>query len=132
MRITREADYAIRVMYSLAAAKGKLSARQISEQTEVTPRFVLKILRKLILADMVQSFKGINGGYILKHPPSEISLGQIIEIIDGPIAINYCLSNEFDCGHHMQEKHCCFQQVFGSINNILRKELNSVMLDQFI
>ncbi len=132
MRITREADYAIRMMYSLAAAKSKLSARQISEQTDVTPRFVLKILRKLILADMVQSFKGVNGGYILKMSAAEISLGDIIEIIDGPIAINYCLSNEFDCGHQNQDQCCCFQHVFASVNEILRKELHSVMLSQFI
>lgn len=131
MRITREADYAIRVMYSLAIAGGKLSARQISEQTNVTPRFALKILRKLIQNNMVQSYKGVNGGYVLKLPASEISLGQIIESIDGPIAINHCLKGEFDCGQH-KTGSCCFQRVFGSINNILRRELYAVSLDAFI
>lgn len=132
MRITREADYAIRVMYSLAQADGKLSARQISEQTDVTPRFALKILRKLIKSEFVQSFKGVTGGYVLKLPASEISLGQIIESIDGPIAINYCLKDEFACVQHATENGCCFQNVFREINTILKDKLYSVKLNQFI
>ena len=69
MRITHEADYAIRVVYCLAYAGHRLSAKEISEQTGVTQRFALKILRKLIQADLIQSFKGVSGGYILNRTP---------------------------------------------------------------
>ncbi|MCB6365043.1 Rrf2 family transcriptional regulator [Intestinibacillus massiliensis] len=131
MRITHEADYAIRVMYCLAAAGERLSAKDIAEQTGVTLRFSLKILRKLIQDDLIKSFKGVSGGYILNHPANEISLGQIIECIDGPIMINHCLSNEFDCSRVTRKSECDFHKVFGSINAHLRKELYSVTLDQF-
>lgn len=131
MRITHEADYAIRVMYCLAAAGERLSAKELSEQTGVTLRFSLKILRKLIGAELVKSFKGVTGGYILGREPDKISLGEIIECIDGPIIINHCLSNEFDCTRVAQKSECDFHKVFGSLNTLLRKELYSVTLDRF-
>ena len=131
MRITHEADYAIRVMYSLAAAGQRLSAKELSEQTGVTLRFSLKILRKLIQSEMVRSFKGVSGGYMLNREPKEISLGEIIECIDGPIMLNHCLSNEFDCTRVAKKSDCDFHKVFGSINARLRKELYAVTLDQF-
>lgn len=132
MRMTHEADYAIRVVYCLAESGGKLSAKTISEQTGVTLRFALKILRKLILADLVQSYKGVSGGYALLRSPSDISLGEIIECIDGPIAINHCLSNEFDCTRVQTKADCGFRKVFVSINQSIRQELYAVTIDRFI
>ena len=97
LRITHEADYAIRVTYCLALAGGKQCAKDVAESAGVTLRFALKILRKLTQSGITKSYKGVAGGYELNRQPSEISLGEIIECIDGPIAINHCLANEFQC-----------------------------------
>lgn len=132
MRITHEADYAIRVAYCLAERGGKLGAKDISEATGVTLRFALKILRKLILGGMVRSYKGAAGGYELVKPPSEISMGEIIECIDGPIQINHCLCNEFECTRVSSKGICNFRKVFGSVNRMIRTELYNVTLDQFL
>ena len=132
MRITHEADYAIRVAYCLAEHGGKLGAKDISEATGVTLRFALKILRKLILGGMVRSYKGAAGGYELVKPPSEISMGEIIECIDGPIQINHCLCNEFECTRVSSKGLCNFRKVFGSVNRMIRTELYNVTLDQFL
>lgn len=132
MRITHEADYAIRVACCLASAGGKVGAKQISEMTGVTLRFALKILRKMILGDLVKSFKGVSGGYMLNRPPSEISFGEIIECIDGPIAINHCLTGEFDCTRVPKKCDCDFRRVFAAVNQRLRKDLYEITLDQFL
>lgn len=133
VRITHEADYAIRVAHCLACSKDKISAKQISEFTGVTLRFALKILRKMIKADIVKSFKGVSGGYMLNRSPADISFGEIIEAIDGPIAINHCLTAEFDCTRvAVQKKQCNFREVFASINQQLRDELYSITLDRFV
>ncbi len=92
MRITHEADYAIRVTYCLALCRRKAVREGYFEVTGVTLRFALKILRKLTQSGITKSYKGVAGGYELNHSPSEISLGAIIECIDGPIAINHCLA----------------------------------------
>ena len=132
MRITQEADYAIRITYCLAMEKQKTGAKQIAETTGVSLRFALKILRKLILAGIVKSYKGVNGGYELLKPPSEISLGEVIEVIDGPIAINNCLKNEFVCSRVQAPDACDFHRVFHSINDMVRKELYQIKMDQFV
>lgn len=132
MRITHEADYAIRVAFCLAEHGGKLGAKDISEITGVTLRFALKILRKLIQCGMVRSYKGASGGYELAMSPAEISMGAIIECIDGPIQINHCLCNEFECTRVASKGACNFRRVFGSVNNMIRSELYHVTLDQFL
>ena len=120
LRITHEADYAIRVTYCLALAGEKQCAKDISEVTGVTLRFALKILRKLTQSG------------ITKSSPSEISLGAIIECIDGPIAINHCLANEFQCTHMGTQKECDFHRVFSEINRSLRDQLCSITMDRFL
>lgn len=132
MRITHEADYAIRVTCCLAFSGDKVGAKQISESTGVTLRFALKILRKLIQADIVKSFKGASGGYMLNRSPNEISFGEIIEAIDGTIAINHCLTGEFDCTRVAQKENCNFRRVFGAVNQRLREDLYQITLDQFM
>lgn len=62
LRITHEADYAIRVTYCLALAGGKQCAKDISETTGVTLRFALKILRKLTQSGITKSYKGVAAG----------------------------------------------------------------------
>ena len=132
LRITHEADYAIRVTYCLALAGGKQCAKDISEQAGVTLRFALKILRKLTQSGITKSYKGVAGGYELNRAPSEISLGEIIECIDGPIAINQCLSNEFQCTRVGNRRECDFHRVFGEINRSLRDQLCSITMDRFL
>ncbi|MDR2909296.1 MAG: Rrf2 family transcriptional regulator, partial [Oscillospiraceae bacterium] len=61
MRITLEADYAIRIIDTLARQGVRVEARTIAEKSQVTLRFSLKILRKLVAAGLVKSFKGAQG-----------------------------------------------------------------------
>lgn len=132
VRITHEADYAIRVTYYLAVTGEKQCAKDISESTGITLRFALKILRKLTKAGITKSYKGVSGGYELMRAPADISLGEIIECIDGPIAINHCLSNEFQCTCVGSRQECDFHRVFGKINRSLRDQLMAITMDRFV
>lgn len=132
MRITHEADYAIRVVYCLVEADAKLSSKEIAEQAGITLWFALKILRKLIMANIVKSYKGSAGGYELNRPASEISLGEVVECIDGPILITHCLSKEFDCSRVENKSDCTFRKVFLSVNRTIRQELYDVKMNRFI
>ena len=68
MYITLEADYAVRILLYLYEQGKRCDAKTISEDTEVTLRFALKILRKLAAAGLVRSFKGFKGGYEVSLP----------------------------------------------------------------
>ena len=132
MRITHEADYAVRIMYVLASEGKMLPAREISEKSGVTLRFALKILRKLASDGIVTSYKGSSGGYELGVDPSRLSLGQIIECIDGPLEINHCLSEDFDCTRVGDKNICRFRHIFSDISKELRDKLYAIKLDEFI
>ena len=73
MHITQETDYAVRIVYCLANSQGRKDARTISEEMGVTLRFSLKILHKLVQADIVKSYKGSKGGYELAAPASQVN-----------------------------------------------------------
>ncbi len=131
MRITNEADYALRFILVLSDGSQK-SAKIISEETGVTLRFALKILRKLSLAEIVGSQQGATGGYFLKRSPSAVSLGEIIEIIDGPIQINDCIDDEYICSRMGTDtEDCRIHQFFIKLNEDIRQRLYTATLDQF-
>ena len=83
MHITLESDYAIRIVQILACANNRMDAKTIAEETCVTLRFSLKILRKLVTEGLVKSYKGSQGGYELTRPAKEISLKDVIEAVEG-------------------------------------------------
>jgi len=126
MKITMEADYAIRIIHCLAKDGGKVDAKTISEDINVTLRFAQKILRKLVMARIVKSYKGINGGYKLLLPLKEITLLKVIEEIDGKIAINRCLGEQCGCSRVGDKHECPFNREFKHINEMLRNELEKV------
>ena len=132
MRITHEADYAVRIAYVLGSENKILPARDISEKSGVTLRFALKILRKMAADGIVVSYKGSCGGYELAVPPAELSLGRLIECIDGPLEITHCLSEGFDCTRVKDKRICQFRKVFSEISVDLRNKLYGLTLSQFI
>lgn len=132
MRITHEADYAVRIIYTIMQAEEPpVAASKLAEQSGVTLRFTLKILRKLASCGIVTAQKGANGGYSLAMEPAEISLGLIIESIDGPFELNHCLNAEFDCTRVKDKSICQFHHIFDQLNAKLKAELYNIKMDSF-
>ena len=82
MHINLESDYAARIVYCLTKVDGRLDAQSIAEETCVSLRFTLKIMRKLVAAGIVRSFKGAKGGYQLARGPESVTLRQVIEAVE--------------------------------------------------
>ena len=80
LQMTLEADYAVRIVYELASSGGRIDASALAEASGVTVRFSLKILRKLVAAGLILSYKGAAGGYELAKKPREISLCDIVAV----------------------------------------------------
>ena len=132
MRITLESDYALRILTAMAGYEGVTDAKTISNDTSVTIRFTLKILHKLVQGDLVQSFKGVNGGYKLKKSPKEITLKKVIELIDGPIAIARCLDSGESCSLNCDKSACDYHHIFDIISIDLANKLNKITIDDVI
>ncbi len=132
MRITLESDYALRILTAMAGYEGVTDAKTISEDTSVTIRFTLKILHKLVKGDLVKSYKGVNGGYKLKTAPESITLKQVIELIDGPIAIARCLESEEGCSLNCDKSACDYHHIFDIISIELASKLNKITIRDVI
>lgn len=129
MHINLESDYAVRIVHCLAGAGNRLDAQSIAEETGVSPRFTLKIMRKLVAADIVKSFKGAHGGYTLARPASQISMRGVIEAVEGPYRFSRCLDEDFGCSR--DEAHTCpFRSIYGRITDLVVRELDAVTFDQ--
>ena len=133
MRITQEADYALRIVCLLAKEDRVLDATAIAEEAHITPRFALKILRKLVLGGAVRSYKGAAGGYKLDRDPKEISMKDVIELIDGEIAISKCLLDEHVCSKQGTDKSACaVHRIFDTINRDVSKTLAGITIASVI
>ncbi|MCR5141034.1 MAG: Rrf2 family transcriptional regulator [Ruminococcus sp.] len=122
MYITLESDYAVRIVSELCVDGGRLDAGTISQRCNVTLRFSLKILRKLVASGIVNSYKGSRGGYMIAMDPKDINLRMVVEAIEGTYFFSRCLSANHSCGRGM-EKTCCFRKAFGEITEVIRGEL---------
>ena len=126
MRVTQEADYAIRICLILDKLGDKTGAAQIADIACITPKIALKVLRKLSEAGVVRSYKGAQGGYELARDGSELRVLEIVELIDGPVRISKCL----DCGHECSRNPCktdCKMHIaFGVINEKLIENLGLI------
>jgi len=130
MHITLESDYAVRIVHCLARNQslGRMDAKRIAEETGVTLRFSLKILRKLVTGGLVNSYKGTKGGYELARPPEEISLGDVIETVEGPYSLARCIAEDgYQCNRNTETCNVCkFREVYAEISEVVRERLTAV------
>ena len=126
--MTNESDYTLRIAAELAQGGRIMSAKELSDKTGVTLRFALKILRKLCLAGIADSRKGAQGGYFLKKSQDEISIGELIETIEGQIHISNCSLIGYDCPRAHGETECPFHRYFCGFTARIRDELYGVRL----
>lgn len=99
MILTRSADYALRALIHLAQCPpGKAERLDSIVQAQKVPSALLsKILQSLVRAGHVRSQKGYGGGYLLVADPAELSLREVIELVDGPFTVFECLVDENFC-----------------------------------
>ena len=128
MKITRECDYAIRITLMLASlGKGDIAdAKTISETQCVPKQFTLKILRELMEAGYVKSFKGAHGGYCLNKTADEISMKDIISAIDGELAINDCLHCGYTCNRVDNVGDCPVHRQLEKVNSVIDSKLSAI------
>lgn len=132
MHITLETDYAVRILLFLMKENQRVDAKKISEGTDVTLRFALKILRKLVAAGFVTSYKGIKGGYeYAKLSPKDLSLYDVIEAIEGNCFISRCLDQRIGCNHG-KIKICKVRRAFAQISKHLKSDLQKVTFDMLL
>jgi Rrf2 family protein len=99
MQITRQADYAIRAVRYLSknGLNQRTATSTVAREMKIPPSFLAKIISQLSIAGLLKTSRGARGGVSLAHDPSEISLLDVVEAIDGPILLNECVGDPGKC-----------------------------------
>jgi FeS assembly SUF system regulator len=130
LRVTKLTDYATVVLTALAAQPDRvLSAAGLAEQAGLETPTVSKLLKPLAQAGIVEAFRGANGGYRLARAAADISLIEIVEAIEGPLAMTECSIHAGACGI---EHSCNVRGNWRRINDVVADALRGVTLAQML
>ena len=134
MRLSKRGEYGLRAMMVLAApapdgSSPAVQIREIAEREQMPAKFLEQILLSLKNAGLLHSKMGVGGGYHLARPPSEISLGQIVRVLDGPLAPVKCVSQMAyePCGCP-DEETCGLRLVMADVRNAIAEVLDGTSL----
>ncbi len=126
LRISRLTDYATVILAALAQAPGRVqTSAALAEQTRLSLPTVSKVLKQLQRSGLVASTRGLRGGYQLGRPATEISAGEILDALEGPLALTDCASAHSQCG---LERTCNVGHAWQRLNVIIRRSLHEVSL----
>jgi FeS assembly SUF system regulator len=132
MRLSSLADYAVVMMSACArhCGGGRMTTMQLSEETGLPQPTVQKLVSRLSTAGLLRSVRGAGGGFKLARPAAAITLADVIEAIEGPIAMTACVeSGKHDCG---LEGACRAQPHWPVVNAAVRGALDSVKLTSLV
>ncbi len=130
LRVTKLTDYATVVLTVLAARSEQvLSASELAEQAGLEAPTVSKILKPLSQAGLVEGLRGVHGGYRLARAASEITLVEIVEAMEGPLAITECSQDHSQCGI---AQTCGVRSNWRLINDVVGDALRRVTLAQML
>jgi Rrf2 family transcriptional regulator, cysteine metabolism repressor len=97
LRFTKRADYGLMAIHYIAIHhEGAVSAKRIAEEFSIPQELLAKILQRLAKQGLIVSQNGPKGGYALARRPAEVSVGEVIRALEGPISIVSCLEDS-DC-----------------------------------
>lgn len=126
MLITREMDYALRILRTLHQ-EGQQSASAISQREHMPKAVTLKILKELHAAGLVSSRRGASGGYLLERPCDQLYLWDLFHALGEPLLVNRCQHPEYRCENY-PEGGCGLCRELSRIQKVLDAELQKTPL----
>ncbi len=130
MRLSSMADYAVVTMSAAARHCGftRVSAAELAAETGLPVPTVQKLVSKLTAAGLLRSVRGVGGGLQLARPAAAITLADIVEAVEGPIALTACVEHgKHDCA---LESSCTVRPHWDQVNDAMRGALANIPLTQ--
>ena len=132
IKLNKMTDYAV-VCLGMLSRKSDcpMSASELSSKTGLTLYTVQKILKIIVSnSDLIKAHRGPLGGYVLNRKSSEISVVEIIEVLEGPITLTACVDNS---ENFCEASNICFLGgKWNKVNDIIRKTLKDISLDDLL
>jgi FeS assembly SUF system regulator len=128
LRISRLTDYSTVILATLAGEPERVqTATALAEHTQIAAPTVSKLLKQLQRANLVTSTRGLHGGYQLARAATDITAADILDALEGPVALTDCAAGHGNCGI---EHSCRVGRAWQRLNQAIRQSLNEVTLAQ--
>ena len=132
MKLSTKSRYSVTALYELALryGKGVVSLKSIAQSQGLSENYLEQLMVPLRKAGIVQSMRGAQGGYLLAKKPEEITIGEIITIVEGPITLVDCLLEKPESENQPCRKagKCVTRGVWGKVADSINAVLNSLPL----
>ena len=136
MKITYKGDYALKALFQLALRYGEteggiMSISDIARSGDMPEKFLEQILLTLRRGSFVKSRRGVKGGFSLARPPRNITVGEVVRFIEGPIAPISCIEGERYRGCR-DLSSCIFRDVWKEVKNAISAIIDSLTFEELM
>ena len=133
LRLSTKGCYSIRAVSRLVNeyGKGPLSIRTIAQEEYIPHRYLEQLMSRLRREGFLESVRGPGGGYTLTRPPNQISIGDIIQTLEGKVSIAQCIAENRKCRCRL-EKTCVSRDFWSDLSQMVQHILDSVSLQEFV
>lgn len=130
MKLNAATDYAFRMVLHLSGVPfgTKITGSDLAKAQSIPDRFLLKIMRNLTAAHIMQSYRGVDGGFSLQRKPKDITLLDVVEAVEGPLLLQRCLG-DVDVCTKQSGGFCSIHCVFSEMQNDFRAHLQSITFE---
>lgn len=134
MLLSQKCQYALRAIFEVAkrAGEGPIKIEAIARAQAIPPRFLAAILHQLKQGGFVQSKRGAKGGYILSRSATQLSVGDIICFIDGPVAPVACITHEKEGGKCLLRGECVFMSMWKDAQKAMQNIYQKTTIQELI
>jgi len=131
LKLSTKGQYGVRAMFEIARSctEGPVNIRAIAERQDVSVAYLEQILNRLRKAGIIRSVKGPGGGYVLSRTPDQVSIGEILRELEGPVAITSCLNPKEGC---MRVEGCVTHLLWKSLGENIEAFLNRMTLSDLL
>ncbi len=131
MKISTKGRYGLRTLMDIAShqSAGPVNLRDIAARQEISPKYLWQIINLLKTAGLVRGTRGPKGGYVLLRPPSEITLLDIVQVLEGPVSLVECVDDPSYCP---REKECISRRIWDEVSQTIRNALRPLTLAEIL
>jgi len=134
MKLSSRGRYGVRAMFELALHynQGSIPLRSVAGKQDINENYLEQLVASLRKAGLVKSIRGAQGGYMLAKEPGQITVGDIVRVLEGPIAPVECV-NEENCGEVCQKAdECVTKMVWEKLRNKINEVLDETTLEDMV
>lgn len=133
MKLSTKGQYGVKAMFDLALHFGSepISLKGIAERQGISEYYLEQLMAPLRRENLVKSVRGAQGGYVLARDPSKITVGEILDVLEGPLEISECLTDE-EGAECSKVHYCATRLIWVKIKTAINDVVNSITLADMI